>query len=327
MWQPSRALSDSTSEPPKWQAEDTLVSITGQRVKFSPTSSLKSGRFLTGSMPHGVQLLTTSPTAKVFALVSRALRPRIEVYTYPELAQTAVLSSDEASEYTALTFSHDGKWLLCATGGGSLRLIIWLWKTRQILVSAELSFPCTRLSVCPCNSSLICAETSQSLQVWRASSVYEHWDLACVDVNAPDAPMGGAWSAHAWGDVKPSSSDAALAVLFAGIETGAVVAAELSSVGATPLSVATVQSSSELVLAAESGVSGLHADSTHLLVASRDGVIAWYAIGAYGAPLFTLAACGPVRALVPSPNKKTFLVTNTDGATYLVTPKVRTFIL
>lgn len=228
----------------------------------------------------------------------------------------AHLTGDAELEYTALAFTRDGTRLLAVSGAPSLRLSVWSIEEKQMLVSADVLMPCVATSANPADASLICTESGRALQLWKLNKVYEHYALHSIDLQPTDDMGSGAmWTCHTWADSQ---------TLLVGSDTGAVARFEAAKAGAAAVSDGsreTSTSSIDGVVAAEqtvlvmapSAISGIVVDTSHMLVACRDGSLSWYLLSG-GEALFSLTLGLHITNVSSSAHGRRLLLAAADGS-------------
>ncbi len=242
-----------------FQDSNTVVTVVGQQLKFSPCGALGDPsvtKLMAAHTGHGIGVVATCAKTKQFAYAERRLQPQICVCSYPDLQQLFSLDGAAEVELVALAFSRDGSRLISLSGAPDLRLSVWELKSRQMLCQEKVPAACSAASFNPRSSSTLCVHAPSCLQLWTVKQSYQHFSLKAKEVQpVEEVGTGGLWGCHCWG-VEDE--------LYAGTDTGAVIHSSLVH-------------EPTLALAAESAVSGLVAEASHLVIACRDGSLTWCA--------------------------------------------------
>lgn len=297
----------SSARPFAFVDDTTAVSIAGQRLRFVPLDALSPRASVAGSTPHGIALVATSPAAGLFAFTEKVVRPSVQIHSYPDLARVATIRSSGATGYSALCLTRDGSRLVTVSDAAPFKLSVWDWRKGMEVLGATVATACVAASVYPGapladDTRRICIESGAVLTLWqsRQNLEQEGASLTALPLVLPDEiAAGAAWGAHTWGSAGS---------LFAGTDTGVV--ALFGESGRFEALVAT----------AAAAITALEADSTHLLVASMDGTIAWHALPTPHAEaptpqLFCVNVGGAVATLAYSPVSYTRLgVSTATGA-------------
>ena len=81
-----------------------------------------------------------------------------------------------------------------------MRLVVWDWAKREVLVASDAPCACLAAAFNPANADALVTHGARAIHVWSVVTLHKHRSLASVEVEPlDDGGAGGEWTACAWG--------------------------------------------------------------------------------------------------------------------------------
>ena len=157
---------------------ETIMQVCGNGLRFfSSRSGQQSFMWAKGST--GISAATSHSKTKRFAYAMRTSNPEIYVHIFPENTLQATLKGGTDLEYSALTFSRDGRLL---AGIGKLtdyKFAVWDIASESLLKGGEISLPvpCNFVSFNPLNPFQLCTGGEKGIFFWSLNRSYDTFYL------------------------------------------------------------------------------------------------------------------------------------------------------
>lgn len=161
---------------------DVICYQCGKNVKFLNENGTQTVFAFHGK---GIGPFAAHKINKKFAIAERCINPKIFVYTYPSLEQSAVLEGGAQIEFQTLVFSASN-YLLSLSTLPEFDLVLWDFVKGQKLTSVSLppEVP-TSVAFNPSNWRQICITTQTSLTVWNTEQSNNKFILLPQKVQLP----------------------------------------------------------------------------------------------------------------------------------------------
>ncbi|XP_060697788.1 cilia- and flagella-associated protein 43 [Hemiscyllium ocellatum] len=133
-----------------------------------------------------IGVFTTNSTKSIVAFAEQRLKPFINLYSFPELTKTSVLTDGAELDYVLLEFSYSGFYFASFSSLPEFNLTIWNWKANVRLCSESVvGLQPTILSFNPVNQLQLCLASEERLLLWNIERCDDFHLLKRIDVKLP----------------------------------------------------------------------------------------------------------------------------------------------
>ncbi|XP_043568822.1 cilia- and flagella-associated protein 43 isoform X2 [Chiloscyllium plagiosum] len=133
-----------------------------------------------------IGVFTTNSTKSIVAFAEQRLKPFINLYSFPELTKTSVLTDGAELDYMLLEFSYSGFYFASFSSLPEFNLTIWNWKANVRLCSESIvGMQPTVLSFNPVNQLQLCLASEERLLLWNIERCDDFHLLKRIDVKLP----------------------------------------------------------------------------------------------------------------------------------------------
>jgi WD40 repeat protein len=243
--------------------EDTVMYPAGNAVAFAGSQTSQS--FVKSSTPGGISAIASNWTTKSIALAPRTKNPEIQIISHIDQQRKATLKDGTSLEYSAVAFTRDGSRVLGVGTLTDFQLTVWGVKDEKKLCTEKMPYACDFGSFNPAGGDDICTGGKNGLCFWKLVNIlgekFELKQTACeLPADGDNNELRSQFTCHCW-----TAADG----VWAGNAAGEIMLFKQDQTAPAEI----IKLSGDNVCA-----NAVLISRDHLIVATSDGEIQWFAL-------------------------------------------------
>mmetsp|Transcript_9196 Transcript_9196/g.18000 ORF Transcript_9196/g.18000 Transcript_9196/m.18000 type:complete len:1645 (+) Transcript_9196:104-5038(+) len=156
----------------EYLGDDDLLSCAGNTFQVLNMKTLEKS-VIPGQNSRGVAAITIHPTLPLFAVAEKGEKPRILIYSYPEMEVKHTLEKGTERTYSDIQFSPQGDKLASVGNAPDYLLTVWDWKNGVITLHTKaFSQEVYRVCFSPNAPGRLCTSGMGHIRFWKMAKTF-----------------------------------------------------------------------------------------------------------------------------------------------------------